>query len=68
MDENIDLAILISMSQSIAKLAGAYDTTSDKDMQAIVHDAALICLSLMVPQDDDGDRGVLMSFDGGKMQ
>jgi len=67
MDDNIDLVVLTAMSQCIAKLAAAQEKTSDQGMKNIVHDAALICLTLMAPE-DDGDKGVLMSFDGGKMQ
>lgn len=67
MDENIDLVVLTAMSQCIAKLAAVQDKASDQGMKDIVHDAALICLTIMAPQ-DDGERGVLMSFDGGKMQ
>ena len=67
MDENIDLVVLTTMSQCIAKLAEVHDKTADKGLQNIVHDAALVCLTMMAPQ-DDGERGVLMSFDGGKMQ
>ena len=68
MDENIDLIVLTSMSQCVAKLAEVHDKTTDKGMQDIVHDAALICLTMMTPQDDEEARGVLTSFDGGKMQ
>lgn len=69
MDENIDLIVLTSMSQCVAKLAEVHDKTTDKGMQDIVHDAALICLTMMAPQDDDdGERGIVMAFSGGKMQ
>jgi len=67
MDEEVELVVLTSMSQCIAKLAEVHDKVSDKGMQDIVHDAALICLTLMVPEEEQ-DKGVLMSFDGGKMQ
>ena len=67
MHEEIDLAVLVSMSQCIARLAEVHDKASDKAMQDIIHDAALICLTMMVPEDEP-EGGVLMSFDGGKMQ
>ena len=67
MDEELDLVVLTSMSQCIARLSEVHDKVSDKGMQDIVHDAALICLTMMVPEEEQ-DRGVLMSFDGGKLQ
>lgn len=67
MDEEAALVVSTTMSQCIAKLAEVHGKVSDKGMQDIVHDAALICLALMAPEEEQ-DRGVLMSFDGGKMQ
>lgn len=54
------------MSQCIVALATAHDGVEDEAMQNIVHDAALICLSIMSPQDKS--KADLMAFDGGKLQ
>lgn len=53
------------MSQCIVALATAHDDVQDEAMKNIVHDAALICLSIMSPQEQKAD---LMAFDGGKLQ
>jgi|TARA_R110001606_G_scaffold11709_3_gene50605 hypothetical protein len=60
-----ELVIYTSMSQCIVALATAHDGVTDEAMKNIVHDAALICLSVMSPQETSAD---LMSFDGGKLQ
>lgn len=60
-----ELVIFTSMSQCIVALATAHDGVQDEAMKNIVHDAALICLSIMSPQDQKAD---LMAFDGGKLQ
>jgi len=60
-----ELVIFTSMSQCIVALATAHDGVKDEAMKNIVHDAALICLSIMSPQDQKAD---LMAFDGGKLQ
>ncbi len=60
-----ELVIYTSMSQCIVALATAHDSVQDEAMKNIVHDAALICLSIMSPQDQKAD---LMAFDGGKLQ
>jgi hypothetical protein len=67
MDDKIDLIVLSTMAGCIARLAAVQEKASDKGMKDIVHDAALICLTLMAPQEDE-KRDVLVSFDGGKMQ
>lgn len=54
------------MSQCIVALASAHDGVEDEAMKNIVHDAALICLSIMSPQDKP--NADLMAFDGGKLQ
>ncbi len=66
MNKDDDLAVFAVMSQSIAKLAKAYSHLDDNDMQNIVHDASLICLSIMTI--DDSPTAELRSFNGGKMQ
>ena len=60
-----ELVIFTSMSQCIVALATAHDGVQDEAMKNIVHDTALICLSIMSPQDQKAD---LMAFDGGKLQ
>jgi len=60
-----ELVIYTSMSQCIVALATSHDEVEDEAMRNIVHDAALICLSIMSPQEKTAD---LMSFDGGKLQ
>ena len=67
MDDKINLIVLSTMAQSIARLAAAQEKASDQGMKDIVHDAALICLTLMAPQEEE-KRDVLVSFDGGKLQ
>tara|TARA_B100000768_G_scaffold178746_1_gene195046 strand:+ start:131 stop:325 length:195 start_codon:yes stop_codon:yes gene_type:complete len=61
-----ELVIYTSMSQCIVALATAHDGVEDEAMKNIVHDAALICLSIMSPQDKS--KADLMAFDGGKLQ
>lgn len=61
-----ELVIYTSMSQCIVALATAHDGVKDEAMKNIVHDAALICLSIMSPQDKP--NADLMAFDGGKLQ
>lgn len=44
------LPIYVTMSQCIAKLAEAHTQATDEDMANIVYDAAVLCLSQMMPE------------------
>lgn len=56
------------MAQCVARLAEVHPNLKDPEMQNMVHDAALICLSIMSFKDPEDGGADLFSFDGGKMQ
>jgi hypothetical protein len=66
MIDDKDLVVFTSMSQCIVALATSHDSVEDEAMKNIVHDAALICLAVMSPQEKT--NADLMAFDGGKLQ
>ena len=68
MDDQISLAVLSHMAQCVARLAEVHPNLEDQEMQNMVHDAALICLSIMSFKDPEDGGADLFSFDGGKMQ
>lgn len=68
MADEIPLAVLSNMAQCVARLAEVHPKLEDEEMQNMVHDAALICLSVMTFDDPNDGGADLFSFDGGKMQ
>ena len=68
MDDQLSLAVISNMAQCVARLAEVHPQLKDTEMQNMVHDAALICLSVMTFDDPQDGGADLFSFDGGKMQ
>ncbi len=68
MNDEVSLVVVSNMAQCVARLAEVHPNLKDLEMQNMVHDAALICLSIMSFKDPEDGGANLFSFDGGKMQ
>ena len=68
MDDEVSLGVMSNMAHCIARLAEVHQNLKDPEMQNMVQDAALICLSIMSSNDPEEGGADLFSFDGGKMQ
>ena len=65
-DVDMNIAVTVALSQSMAELARAYSQSTDEGMKEILTVASRICLQYMLPKQPEQSN--VYGIDGGKVQ